>query len=77
MKNNLIPEYRARELIRDRNRRLMQMNTRWGPKWFIVPGGEVSAATASRLRQMPNIVGAKGGLFPGLDQTWKISGGRP
>jgi hypothetical protein len=48
----IISERRAVELIRDRGRCLAQMNTVHGPKWFIVPGGEVSAETANRIRGM-------------------------
>jgi hypothetical protein len=67
----LIPQRRAVELIRDRRRRLMRLNTRYGPKWFLVPGGEVSDETAAKIRDMPQVVPSKDRLFPGLDQTWR------
>jgi hypothetical protein len=73
----LIPEGHAKELIRDRRRCLARMNTRHGPKRFIVPGGEVSDETAAKIRGMPQVVASNDGLFPGLNQTWRITGGCP
>jgi hypothetical protein len=54
------------------------MNTRAGPRWFLIPDGEVAPETARRIRKLPDVVGSQDGLFPGLDQTWRIqeSGGR-
>jgi hypothetical protein len=68
----IISERRAVELIRDRGRCLAQMNTVHGPKWFIVPGGEVSAETANRIRGMSQVVASEDALFPGLSQTWRF-----
>jgi hypothetical protein len=48
------------------------MNTVHGPKWFIVPGGEVSAETANRIRGMSQVVASEDALFPGLSQTWRF-----
>lgn len=67
-----IPERRAVELIRDKRRRLAKMHTVRGPKWFIVPGGEVTIATAEKIRRMPQVVASEDALFPGLSQTWRF-----
>jgi hypothetical protein len=69
----LIPERRAVELIREPKRCLARMHTRHGPRWFIIPGGEVSAETAAKIRKMPQVAPSKDGLFPGLDQTWRFA----
>jgi hypothetical protein len=59
-----IPESRAIALIHDQDRCLAKMHTVRGPRWFIVPDGEVSSATAARIRKIPNVVAAKDALFP-------------
>ena len=51
----IISERRAVELIRERGRCLARMNTVRGPKWFLIPGGEVSDETAARIRDMPQV----------------------
>jgi hypothetical protein len=68
----IIPERRAVELIRDTRRRLAQMHTRHGVKWFLIPDGEVSEQTARRIRGMPQVVASQDALFPGLSQTWRF-----
>jgi hypothetical protein len=68
---NLIRERVAVELMRDRGCRLAKMNTRHGVKWFLIPHGEVSTETASKIRSMPQVAPSRDGLFPGLDQTWR------
>jgi hypothetical protein len=69
----LISEKRAVELIRDHGRCLALMHTRHGPCWFLIPGGEVSVETARKIQNMPQVAASKDGLFPGLDQTWRIA----
>ena len=46
----MIGEHYALELMRDRERRLVQMNTREGPRWYVVPGGQVSEETAHKIK---------------------------
>jgi hypothetical protein len=48
------------------------MNTRYGTKWFIVPGGEVSEKVASELLNRPDVQPNNDGLFPGLSQTFRL-----
>jgi hypothetical protein len=69
----VISEKRAIELIRDKGRRLAQMHTRHGVKWFLIPGGEVSEQTATHIREMPQVVASGDALFPGLSQTWRFA----
>jgi hypothetical protein len=53
--------------------RLVKMNAgRRGLEFYVIPGGPVTAETAKAIIAMPNVVGGKDGLFPGLDQTWRI-----
>jgi hypothetical protein len=68
----MIGERYALELMRDHERRLVQMNTRDGPRWYVVPGGQVSEETARKIRAHPRVGAGRDGLFPGLDQTWKF-----
>jgi hypothetical protein len=42
------------------------------PCWFVVPGGAVSDAVASAIREHPSVIAGRDGLFPGLDQTWRM-----
>jgi hypothetical protein len=48
------------------------MFTRTGSKHFIVPGGEVSDEVAAKIKASGNVVASKDGMFPGLDQTWRM-----
>jgi hypothetical protein len=60
-------------LMRDgRGRHLMQMHTRQGMRWFIVPGGEVSAEVAQALLEHPSVQPSDDGLFPGISQTYQF-----
>jgi hypothetical protein len=40
--------------------------------WFIVPGGPVTDIVADKVREHPAVVAGADGLFPGLDQTWRM-----
>ena len=51
---------------------LMQMHTRTGMRWFIVPGGEVSASVAAKLLERRDVQPSGDGLFPGISQTFKL-----
>jgi len=63
--------FHAADLMR-KGGTLMQMNTRTGLRWFIVPYGEVSAAIAVELRKRPDVQPNNDGLFPGISQTFKL-----
>jgi hypothetical protein len=43
-----------------------------GRHWFVVPGGAVTDAVADAIKNHPSIIGQRDGLFPGLDQTWRM-----
>ena len=45
-----------------------------GPCWFIVPGGPVTDAVATKIREHPSVIGSRDGLFPAHDQTWRMLG---
>jgi hypothetical protein len=67
-----IPERDAAELLRDGHRRLMKMFTPLGPRWFVVPGGLVSDATAEKILARPDVHVFDDGLFPNNPQTYRI-----
>ena len=50
----------------------MHNGTHPGPSWFVVPGGPVRDAMATKILEHPSVVGSKDGLFPALDQTWRM-----
>jgi len=66
-----IKAFRAADLMREGGI-LMQMHTRAGLRWFIVPGGEVPAAIAGELLKRPDVQPNDDGLFPGISQTFKL-----
>ena len=51
---------------------LTQMHTHTGLCWFIVPGGEVSAAIAAGLLKRPDVQPSGDGLFRGISQTYRL-----
>jgi hypothetical protein len=51
---------------------LVQMHTRRGPEWFVVPGGPVDRQLAERLQEHPLVRPQPDGLFPGMAQTWRM-----
>jgi hypothetical protein len=67
-----IPEHYAAELLRDSRRRLMKMHTPSGPRWYIVPGGLVSDATAEKILARPDVHVFDDGLFPNNPQSYRI-----
>jgi hypothetical protein len=67
-----ISERYALELMRDGRRCLAQMHTRFGVKWFVIPGGEVTDKVAEALLEHPHIQPSNDGLFPGISQTYKF-----
>jgi hypothetical protein len=52
--------------------RLTRMHGEPGHCWFIVPGGAVTDAVASKIRDHPAVVAGSDGLFPHHDQTWRM-----
>ena len=55
---------------------LQQMHSKTGPRWYIVPGGEISENIASALLARPDVQPANDGLFPGISQTFRLRGRR-
>lgn len=60
---------KARDLCQRTGTRLMQMHTKTGDEWFLVPGGKVSAAFADEFRKRPDVIPWDDGLFPGNAQS--------
>jgi hypothetical protein len=58
-----------------RGSRLVHMHgmAKTGFSWFVVPGGPITGVVARKLLEHPNVVGGKDGLFPGHDQTWRMT----
>lgn len=50
----------------------MHNGTHPGPSWFVVPGGPVTDAVATKIMEHPSVVGGKDGLFPAHDKTWRM-----
>lgn len=50
---------------------LLQMHTKSGLAWFLVPGGEVAPSIVPKILEHPNIQPSHDGLFPGISQTFK------
>jgi len=71
MKQNLIRIKQALELMRAGSA-LVHMHGTPQTEWFIVPGGPVSDITAEKIRSHALVKGQADGLFPKLDQTWRM-----
>jgi hypothetical protein len=56
---------------------LMRMYTTSGPEFFVVPGGRVRGDDAAKIIARPDVVPHDNGLFPGIEQSWRIVGRRP
>ena len=41
--------------------------------WYVVPGGRVTDTVANKLLEHPAVSGSRDGLFPGLDQTYRLA----
>jgi hypothetical protein len=50
----------------------MHSGTHPGRSWFVVPGGPVTDAVATKIMEHPSVVGGKDGLFPAHDKTWRM-----
>jgi hypothetical protein len=44
---------------------------------YLAPGGYVEPAVAEKLKEHPLVSGGQDGIWPGLDQTWKLTAGTP
>jgi hypothetical protein len=70
-KSQKIHSEKALHLMRTGSR-LVELHGKSSFEWWVVPGGCVSSETAKQIKHHPKIVGQKDGLFPGLDQTWRM-----
>jgi hypothetical protein len=43
-----------------------------GRQYFVVPGGPITDETAEKIKQRPDVLGQRDGLFPNLDRTWRM-----
>jgi hypothetical protein len=53
---------------------LTQMHSKKGPRWYIIPGGEITERTANELLARPDVQPSSDGLFPGISQTFRLRG---
>jgi hypothetical protein len=66
--------HQALDLMRRRDARLIQTNIKDRCEYWIVPGGRIEPKVAEKIRTHPQVRAGKDGMFPGLDQTWRIGG---
>jgi hypothetical protein len=63
----------AIDLLRRRDTRMIKQNHNGRTQYFIVPpGGAVDVETAEKIKGHPLVRAGKDGLFPGMEQTWRI-----
>jgi hypothetical protein len=67
-----LPASKAIDRMRTGSRLLHMHGSRSAYHWYVTPGGPVTDAVASEIKSHPAVVGAKDGLFPGHDQTWRM-----
>jgi hypothetical protein len=70
----MVPLQKALDTMARRNAVLLQeFNPRSGePRWYVTLAGEVSAATAEKIRERPDVRGEPDAMFPGMHQTWRM-----
>jgi len=71
-KNHALRYPQAIELLHRTDTRLMQMHTRDGNEFYIVPGGRVDARDAQKILERPDVRSFDDRLFPGHSQQWRI-----
>jgi hypothetical protein len=73
MRDRTLSETFALELMRE-GKLLMKMHTPSGMRWFVVPGGQITDAVATRILARPDVQPHDSGLFPGCEQTFQLRG---
>lgn len=66
---------KAMELMHLPGTRLVRMFTHGSPEGFahyIIPGGYVEPDTAESIKRRPDVISGNDGLFPNVEQTWRI-----
>jgi len=69
---------RAIDLMRLPGTRLVRMFTVGSPEGYahyIIPGGYVEPDTAEKIKARPDVIAGEDGLFPNVDQTWRMHQG--
>jgi hypothetical protein len=51
---------------------LMKMHDKDGTAFFVVPGGRLRNDDAEKIIARTDIVPDNNGLFPGVDQSWRM-----
>lgn len=67
---------RALDLLRQPNHSLIVMHSNDSPSgraYYVVPGGYVEPNDAQKIIQRPDVQPNADGLFPGCNQSWKLS----
>jgi hypothetical protein len=64
---------RAMDLLRKPDTRMIKQNSGGRTQYFIVAGGAVDEPTAQKIKDHPQVRAGRDGLFPGHEQTWRIS----
>lgn len=67
---------KAMDALRRPNARLVRMRSDGalnGFAHYVVPGGYVEPDVAEKIKAHPQVRGDSDGLFPGHDQTWRIT----
>jgi len=41
--------------------------------YYLVPGGHIELSVAEKIKAHPCVIASEDDLFPGHDQTWKMS----
>lgn len=44
-----------------------------GGTYYVIPGGRVEDATAEAIQKRPDVNASKDWLWPGYDETWRLS----
>jgi hypothetical protein len=70
--NAPLPYNKAYQLMHDPKVALVQQHENGEVIWCLMPGGRVTAATAAKIIEQPNVSGQYDALFPGQHQTWRI-----
>ena len=53
--------------------RLAQSHTRYGLRFYLLPGGkEASPELATAIMRHPAVICCNDGLFPWMPQTWRV-----
>lgn len=66
---------KATDLMRLPGTRLVRMFTVGSPDGFahyVIPGGYVEPDVAEKIKARDDVVAGRDGLFPDIDQTWRI-----